>query len=169
MKAIKGFEFVKTDREVYYFNYLSKANQIYEITVCQECESQILTPIEEGEDCPSCGEEYLPYDKGTYDFFDTGQNDDAVAGFAFDFHNINGQRAVISIQGIIDFDNETVQMVRYKNGEPALQGVEDFTSNEIQGWVEILEVKQRLDLFTDEWNIDWEINQILDNELEEVN
>ena len=32
-------------------------------------------------------------------FLNTGQNDDAVAGFAFDFHNINGQRAVISIQG----------------------------------------------------------------------
>ena len=45
----------KTDRDVYYFNYLSKANQIYEITVCEECESQPLTPIEEGEDCPSCG------------------------------------------------------------------------------------------------------------------
>jgi len=45
MKPIKGFEFVKTDRDVYYFNYLSKANQIYEITVCEECESQILTPI----------------------------------------------------------------------------------------------------------------------------
>ena len=56
MKPIKGFEFVKTDRDVYYFNYLSKANQIYEITVCQECESQPLTPIEEGEDCPSCGD-----------------------------------------------------------------------------------------------------------------
>ncbi len=56
-------------------------------------------------------ERILPYDKGTYDFFDTGQNDDAVAGFAFDFHNINGQRAVISIQGIIDFDNETIQVL----------------------------------------------------------
>ena len=58
MKPIKGFDFVKTDRDVYYFNYLSKANQIYEITVCEECESQTLTPIEEGEDCPSCGTEY---------------------------------------------------------------------------------------------------------------
>ena len=60
-------------------------------------------------------------------------------------------------------------MVRYKNGEPALQGVEDFTSNEIQGWEDIYEVKRRLDLFTDEWNIDWETDQILDNELNEVN
>ena len=92
----------------------------------------------------------IPYDKGTYDFFDTGQNDDAVAGFAFDFHNINGQRAVISIQGIIDFDNETIQCVRYNNGEPPLQGVQDFTSMKFKGgW--IFEVKQRLDLFTDEW------------------
>ena len=169
MKAIKWFEFVKTDRDVYYFNYLSKANQIYEITVCEECESQPLTPIEEGEDCPSCGTEFIPYDKGTYDFFDTGQNDDAVAGFAFGLHNINLQRAVISIQGIIDFDNETIQVVKYTNGEPTLQGVKDFTSYEIQGWEDIDEVKQRLDLFTDEWSIDWEINQILDNELNEVN
>ena len=56
MKPIKGFEFVKTDRDVYYFNYLSKANQIYEITkVVKSVNAQILTPIEEGEDCPSCG------------------------------------------------------------------------------------------------------------------
>ena len=28
MKAIKGFEFVKTVRDVHYFNHPSKANQI---------------------------------------------------------------------------------------------------------------------------------------------
>jgi len=30
------------------------------------------------------------------------------------------------------------------------------------------EVKRRLDLFTDEWRIDWELNQILDKELNEI-
>jgi len=168
MKGIKEFNFNKTDNDIYYFNYLSKANQVFEKTVCQECESQPLTPIEEGDECPSCRMEFIPHDIGTYDFFDTGQNDDAIAGFAFGFHNINGQKGVISIQGIIDFDNETVQVVRYINNEPILQGVEDFNKYEIQGWEDMDKVKQRLDLFTDEWRIDWELNQILDNELNEV-
>ena len=87
----------------------------------------------------------IPYDKGTYDFFDTGQNDDAVAGFAFGFI-ILMDRGLFFDSGIIDFDNETIQVVRYNNGEPPLQGVQDFTSYEIQGWEDSDEVKQRLDL-----------------------
>ena len=38
----------------------------------------------------------------------------------------------------------------------------------IQGKEDISAVKQRLDDLTKEWNIKWESNQILNNELKEV-
>ena len=80
-----------------------------------------------------------------------------IAGFAFDFQILTGQKAVIWSSGIIDFDNETVQYVRYIESEPALQWCLRFYLYEIQGWVELRSKTKASTCLTDEWNIDWEI------------
>ena len=153
MSNIEGISISKTEKDVYYFNYKSLPNQTFE---------------------KMKGEEEI----GIYSFFETEQNIDAIAGFAYLIHNADSSKgtATITFQGIINFDEETVQVIKHTEpfGSDEIQIVLDETQDfsnaryPIQGKEDISAVKQRLDDLTKEWNIKWESNQILNNELKEV-
>ena len=152
---IKKFKILKTDDDLFYFNYISMPDQILEKWV----------------------DEYSSED--ACDFFETDEEEDAIAGFAYSTHNENEKvideksisvtTGTITIQGIINFDEETLQIVSYNEGDAVLgekEPISDYGISEF-GSVYIDDAKTRLSLFTEEWGISWEISEIYDNELEE--
>ena len=184
-EIVKNFKIEKTSDEVFYFNYKSLPGQIVEKGgQCDACYENILDYVselpEEESKCPNCGEKLYFHSKCANEFFETDEDDDAIAGFAYETHNeqtldgknVTGVTATITFQGIINFDKETVQIVSYDDDGNGVLGEEkplsDFGISEF-GWASMDDAKTRLDLFTDEWGIQWEKSDILDNELEEVN
>ena len=152
---IKKFKILKTDDDLFYFNYISMPDQILEKWV----------------------DEYSSED--ACDFFETDEEEAAIAGFAYSTHNENEKvideksisvtTGTITIQGIINFDEETLQIVSYNEGDAVLgkkEPISDYGISEF-GSVYIDDAKTRLSLFTEEWGISWETSEIYDNELEE--
>lgn len=172
--------FAKSEENIFYFNYKSKPDQIIEKGgFCDSCYENIsdyasVLP-EEGEECPNCGENLCYHSNSAKEFFDTDQDDDSIAGFAYSIHNVKHQvdgindTGTITIQGVINFDKKTVRKFEYdKKGNGVLSEEKPFSDFGIRRWMDMSEVKVRLDLFTQEWNIMWEISEILDNSLKEV-
>ncbi len=82
-----------------------------------------------------------------YDFFDTSQKDDFIAGY---FRQVDYDNGVIKICGELTED----EIVKLFSEESYLMGKEP----------NIYDVKQRLDMLTDEWDIDWEIEELTDED-----
>lgn len=167
---IEGLNFVKTDQEVFYFNYKSLPDQVIELDmICGYCDEDISDyNLDEGDECPSCGEVIEYTSREAWEFFETDQADDEIAGYLFDTHNCTGNKATITIQGIINFDNDTARVVEYdKTGMGRLLEEKSTEDVGLSSFVGINEVKMRLNLFTQTWNIKWETSQLMDNELNE--
>lgn len=124
------------------FNYKSEPNQNFEKEGenCADHQDYMCTE----EDCS--GEMEL---LDIHDFFATGQADDTIAGH---FLELDHNTGVITIQG-----------------ELSPEEIEDISSEAYYGSTpEGYEVKQRLDVFTDEWSIQWEECDLFDEEGEEL-
>lgn len=80
-----------------------------------------------------------------YDFFDTSQKDDFIAGY---FREVDYDKGVIKICGEIT-ESEIIKLFSEKT---YLMGDEP----------NIYDVKQRIDFLTEEWDIDWEIEELTD-------
>ena len=136
-----GLNFVKTDEEVFYFNYKSMPDQVIEFDA-----------------------------REAWEFFETDESDDQITGYLYNTHNRTGNKATITIQGIINFDTDTARIVEYdKTGTGRLLEEKSTKDVDLSHFVFIDEVKTRLDLFTQTWGVNWEVSQLMDNELNEVN
>lgn len=173
MTQIEEFIFERSDEDIYYFNYKSAPNQIIELDrICSSCEEDISNnSLDEGQECPECEEEIYYTSIEAYEFFETDLEDDEIAGFAYQTHNHNRAecKATITLQGIVNFDTKVARIVEYDNdGIGRLSKEKSLEDVGIYGNTTISEVKRRLDLFTSEWGIDWEIDDLFDNELNKV-
>jgi hypothetical protein len=167
-----GLNFVKTDEEVFYFNYKSMPDQVIELDcICGSCDEDVSdSNLAEGDICPYCEEEIVYTSREAWEFFETDQPDDEIAGYLYNTHNRTGNKATITIQGIINFDTDTARIVEYdKTGTGRLLEEKSTKDVGLSPFVDIDEVKTRLDLFTQTWGVKWEASQLMDNELNEVN
>ena len=146
-----GLNFVKTDEELFYFNYKSMPDQVIELDcICGSLISD--SNLVKGDICPYCEEEIVYTSREAWEFFETDQPDDEIAGYLYNTHNRTGNKATITIQGIINFDTDTARIVEYdKTGTGRLLEEKSTKDVGLSHFVDIDEVKTRLDLFTQAW------------------
>ncbi|MDA9338645.1 hypothetical protein OAI16_04360 [Flavobacteriaceae bacterium] len=84
-----GLNFVKTDEEVFYFNYKSMPDQVIELDcICGSCDEDVSdSNLAEGDICPYCEEEIVYTSREAWEFFETDIPDDEIAGYLYNTHN----------------------------------------------------------------------------------
>tara|TARA_Y100000748_G_scaffold277616_1_gene254708 strand:- start:146 stop:697 length:552 start_codon:yes stop_codon:yes gene_type:complete len=177
--GIDNFKIEKTEEEVYYFFYKSQPNQIIEISGicddCNECVYDYVKKLDGLEKCPNCKSELWTSSKCAFEFFETDEDDDAIAGFAYrDFSESELDHykvGTMTIQGLINVDKEIVRVVEYDNDDKGTLGLEEpFENYGIKYFSkDIYDALPRISLFTDEWRIHWEQSIIYNNKLEKIN
>ena len=80
-----------------------------------------------------------------YDFFDTSQKDDFISGY---FRKVDYDKGVITICGELT-ESEIIKIFNENT----------YLSGDVPN---IYDIKQRIDILTDEWDIDWEIEELTD-------
>lgn len=80
-----------------------------------------------------------------FDFFDTSQKDDFIAGY---FRKVDYDNGIITVCGELT-ESEIIEIFKK---ESYLIGKEP----------NIYDVKQRIDILTSEWDIDWKVEELTD-------
>ncbi len=166
------------------FNFESQPGQIIErYLLCPWC-SENIEGTKIGESCPECGDEID--DEGLmsediWDFFDTENIDDKVAGLFFEWsdekmvdakdnYGTLANTATITIKGEISFEGhypEDDKIITLHHFFPEKK-IEKMTFEEFKktGCMHsdifplIDEIEQRLSLLTNDWSINWKTEEL---------
>ena len=103
------------------------------------------------------------------DFFETGHPDDIIAGWFWDYYNVEYDEddniiADVTIQGEISFDGETYIFKCHSDGEVA-PGNSKYSKKELLDelggeFPSELEIEARINVLADEWGITWSEDEL---------